>query len=42
VFVAGLSHWCADKALNERGFQTATGKTWTAVQVTRIPKTSAV
>jgi DNA invertase Pin-like site-specific DNA recombinase len=32
----GLSHRAAAKALNERGIKTATGKAWTAVQVTRV------
>ena len=34
--LAGLSHRAAAKALNERGIKTATGKDWTAVQVTRV------
>jgi DNA invertase Pin-like site-specific DNA recombinase len=34
--IAGLSHRAAAKVLNERGIKTATGKEWTAVQVTRV------
>src|SRR5262245_28996511 len=34
--LAGLSHRAAAKALNVRGIPTATGKNWTAVQVTRV------
>ena len=34
--LAGLSHRSAAKTLNERGIKTAAGKSWTAVQVTRV------
>jgi hypothetical protein len=34
--LAGLSHRGVAKTLNERGIRTATGKAWTAVQVTRV------
>jgi DNA invertase Pin-like site-specific DNA recombinase len=34
--LAGLSHRGAAKSLNARGIKTATGKAWTAVQVTRV------
>jgi hypothetical protein len=34
--LAGLSHRAAAKTLNERGIKTAAGKSWTAVQVTRV------
>jgi hypothetical protein len=34
--LAGLSHRAVAKTLNERGIQTAAGKSWTAVQVTRV------
>ena len=36
VELAGLSHRAAAKALNERGINTAAGKSWTPVQVTRV------
>jgi hypothetical protein len=32
----GLSHRSVAKTLNERGIKTAAGKSWTAVQVTRV------
>jgi DNA invertase Pin-like site-specific DNA recombinase len=34
--LVGLSHRAVAKTLNERGIKTAAGKTWTAVQVTRV------
>jgi hypothetical protein len=34
--LAGLSHRAVARTLNERGIPTATGKAWTAVQVTRV------
>jgi DNA invertase Pin-like site-specific DNA recombinase len=34
--LAGLSHRAVAKELNARGIPTATGKAWTAVQVTRV------
>ena len=34
--LAGLSHRAVAKTPNERGIKTAAGKTWTAVQVTRV------
>jgi DNA invertase Pin-like site-specific DNA recombinase len=34
--LAGLSHRAVAKTLNERGVKTASGKAWTALQVTRV------
>ena len=40
--LAGLSHRAAARALNERGIKTATGKAWTAVQVTLFVESGVV